>query len=397
MLPSGQEVGAPRGTLSAEAIAALPTPALHFYQFPVNAGEVAGWEGMTKSAVKRAMRDLQWTKLAAEKARRRAAREASSSSGGGGGAGSKRDRADGGDGESGGGGGGEASSSGGGAGRAAKRARQAAEAAATSTEAPGLTIVVDCNFEKEMKAAEAASMRLQLTHCYGAARRSGRPVALIMTSLPTSYDAYYAAMTGFAAWQAGWYREHFTALFAAPGPITAADVRDVPGSVLYSPGRVHGAPPTSYGKDGLVYLTADSPHLITAFEPTKVYIVGGIVDRNRHKGLTARVAAEAGIATARLPLAENWDLRACAVLTTNHVVEIMVRVHNGATWTEALAAVLPMRKHGAAVAAAATAASGGGGGPSAHDGDDGDDGGGADDGGDGDGDGAPAGGAGVEA
>lgn len=40
----------------------------------------------------------------------------------------------------------------------------------------------------------------------------------------------------------------------------------------------------------LVYLTADSPDTITQLEKGKVYILGGLVDRNAHKGLCFKKA-----------------------------------------------------------------------------------------------------------
>jgi Trm5-related predicted tRNA methylase len=36
-------------------------------------------------------------------------------------------------------------------------------------------------------------------------------------------------------------------------------------------------------KNNMVYLTADSDDTIENLDPTKTYIIGGIVDRNRHK------------------------------------------------------------------------------------------------------------------
>lgn len=40
---------------------------------------------------------------------------------------------------------------------------------------------------------------------------------------------------------------------------------------------------TDENRDSLVYLTADSPDTVEDLEPGKSYIIGGIVDRNRHK------------------------------------------------------------------------------------------------------------------
>ena len=55
-------------------------------------------------------------------------------------------------------------------------------------------------------------------------------------------------------------------------------------------------------KDNLVYLTADSETVLDELDPTKVYIIGGLVDRNRLKGITMKKAEEQGILTAKLPI-----------------------------------------------------------------------------------------------
>lgn len=45
-----------------------------------------------------------------------------------------------------------------------------------------------------------------------------------------------------------------------------------------------------FPKEDLVYLTSDSPNELERFDPTKAYIIGGIVDRNRLKGATFQKA-----------------------------------------------------------------------------------------------------------
>lgn len=55
-------------------------------------------------------------------------------------------------------------------------------------------------------------------------------------------------------------------------------------------------------KDNLVYLTADSETVLDELDLKKIYIIGGLVDRNRWKGITMKKAGEQGIQTAKLPI-----------------------------------------------------------------------------------------------
>ena len=75
----------------------------------------------------------------------------------------------------------------------------------------------------------------------------------------------------------------------------------------------------------VLHSAADSPNELGDLDPGKAYIIGGIVDRNRHKHLCAGKAAEQGIATARLPVSQFFKLSASAVLTVNQARRQPVR------------------------------------------------------------------------
>jgi tRNA (guanine9-N1)-methyltransferase len=61
-------------------------------------------------------------------------------------------------------------------------------------------------------------------------------------------------------------------------------------------------------KEDLVYLTADSENILERLDPSKIYIVGGLVDRNRWKGVTLEKAKSQGIQTAKLPIGEHMKM-----------------------------------------------------------------------------------------
>ncbi|KAB5519036.1 hypothetical protein DKX38_023355 [Salix brachista] len=70
----------------------------------------------------------------------------------------------------------------------------------------------------------------------------------------------------------------------------------------YAVNRRCASPALQDQKENLVYLTADSETVLDELDLKKIYIVGGLVDRNRWKGLTMKKANEQGIQTAKLPI-----------------------------------------------------------------------------------------------
>ncbi|KAM1033681.1 hypothetical protein ACFX13_037961 [Malus domestica] len=91
---------------------------------------------------------------------------------------------------------------------------------------------------------------------------------------------------------------------------------------------------------------------------TKIYIVGGLVDRNRWKGITMKKAEEQGIQTAKLPIANYLNMsssqllsvsllqRTEILLTVNQVIEILLKNMETKDWKEAFFQVIPQRKRG---------------------------------------------------
>ncbi|KAI6846291.1 hypothetical protein KC332_g5029 [Hortaea werneckii] len=111
-------------------------------------------------------------------------------------------------------------------------------------------------------------------------------------------------------------------------------------------------------EDGeVVYLTSDSPHTLTEMKPYSTYIIGGLVDKNREKGICYKRACEAAekckvegrkmeIKTAKLPIGEYLEMSSRKVLATNHVNEIMLKWLECGDWGEAFMRVIPKRKGG---------------------------------------------------
>jgi tRNA (guanine9-N1)-methyltransferase len=179
-------------------------------------------------------------------------------------------------------------------------------------------ICLDCSFESKMTDKEIASLASQIRYCYAYNKKSKIPSLWVATSLNGSTLGLLQKETGFTEWS------------------NRAFV-----------GTSESLP--EYYQDHLekvVYLTSDSDHTITTLEHDKIYVIGGIVDRNRLTRAAMDCAEALGVATARLPLDEHLaKMPATPVLTCNHVFDILLKYkeHDG-DWGKALQEVLPVRK-----------------------------------------------------
>lgn len=100
-----------------------------------------------------------------------------------------------------------------------------------------------------------------------------------------------------------------------------------------------------FPKDSIVYLTADSPNVMTTFKHDKIYIVGAFVDKNIQSGISLAKAKRLNLATECFPLDKylQWDTGS-KNLTLDQVIRILLCLKNNGSWEEALKFV-PRRKH----------------------------------------------------
>ncbi|CRK90638.1 CLUMA_CG004340, isoform A [Clunio marinus] len=99
-----------------------------------------------------------------------------------------------------------------------------------------------------------------------------------------------------------------------------------------------------FDKTKLIYLTSESENVLDTLEPGAVYVIGGLVDFNRHKNLCNRIALENGIRTARLPLSENVVMKNSPVLPIDQCFDIILGVSQGKTWQKSIMDVLSYRR-----------------------------------------------------
>ncbi|KAL6069774.1 tRNA methyltransferase 10 [Balamuthia mandrillaris] len=174
-------------------------------------------------------------------------------------------------------------------------------------------VVIDCSFDSVMVPKEIVKLANQVARCYSCNRIADPALDLYLTGFHGQLKEHLNNHTsGFSNWKEVHIEDkHYMEVF---------------------------------NKEELVYLTSDSPDCITTLDPTKVYIIGGIVDHNRLKNITYTKAQEEGIATARLPIDEYLKLSTRKVLTVNHVFEILLSYLGENDWEKAFLSNLPKRK-----------------------------------------------------
>ncbi|XP_038215850.1 tRNA methyltransferase 10 homolog A [Zerene cesonia] len=174
-----------------------------------------------------------------------------------------------------------------------------------------ITIIIDLSFDHLMIEKDRYKVIKQLLRCYSINRRSEAPLQFHVTSFGEKAKIDISRHNGYENWDIGYHEKSYLELFP---------------------------------KEKLVYLSSESENVIEQFEEDTYYIIGGLVDHNKHKGLCHKLAVDQGIRHAQLPLDKYVNMKTRKVLTIDHVFEIVLHISEGMQWQETLLKVLPLRK-----------------------------------------------------
>lgn len=184
----------------------------------------------------------------------------------------------------------------------------------------GATVVLDLEWESELSDRELKALVQQVLYSYGSNRSALRPVRLVLSGVSSGTEMLQR-LQKLAGFPNAW-----------PGV-----------TVVGEPYIEHFS--SDADRKRLVYLTADTENVVQTIDENAVYIIGGIVDRNRLKGATRDKADAQEIATARLPLQEHIDMGSFSkVLTTNNVLEMILENQRCSDWRATFQKCLPGRK-----------------------------------------------------
>ncbi|KAJ5306202.1 hypothetical protein PENANT_c024G09126 [Penicillium antarcticum] len=205
-----------------------------------------------------------------------------------------------------------------------------------------LTFVMDCGYDDLMLQKERISLASQLTRSYSDNSRAQYHAHLMCSS----FDKLLKERFDTVLWaHKNWKRIRFMPEdFTHAAELAKAQMAGPRGGSLAGP---FAEQPDAKPEDGeVIYLSSDSDNTLTELKPYSTYIIGALVDKNRHKAVCYKQAVAKGIKTAKLPIGEYIEMSHRSVLATNHVVEIMLRWLECRDWGEAFMKVIPQRKGG---------------------------------------------------
>jgi len=179
-------------------------------------------------------------------------------------------------------------------------------------------IVIDLHFCELLDPKEVKFLKKQIQQVYGRNMRCPKPVNLTVSSLtentPIMEGLQKLTQDNLESWIIDWTPVHFLNYYHK-------------------------------SRKNLVYLTADCDEDLEVLAVDCIYIIGGIVDHNRLKGLTANFARGNGVKVRRLPISKYMETTSHSrVLAVNQVFDILLVWWNWGCWRKALEFSIPKRK-----------------------------------------------------
>jgi len=192
--------------------------------------------------------------------------------------------------------------------------RKALKSASMSSSLCKQRLVIDMSFDEYMSERDACKAVKQVQRCYSSNRRVENPSQFYITSLGGPSLKIMERNNGFRNWNVFVNEKSYSDLFKL---------------------------------EDLVYLSSDSDNVIDVLDDEKVYIIGGLVDHNYHKGLCHKIAVDNKIAHAKLPIGKYMQMKTREVLTIDQVFRIMLSVcSEKKSWEDAFVSAIPTRKGG---------------------------------------------------
>ena len=219
-----------------------------------------------------------------------------------------------------------------------------------------VTVVIDMGFEHLMNQRDLGKCLKQLMHCYSINRRLENPLQFHITSfIGERLKNEMSRHHGYENWDCIFHSDSYVEVFSASN-ICDKDAQKISDTVtddsdllLTDSNQIkdiksENQPPINAKK--VIYLTSESDNILEHFDANCIYVIGGLVDHNHHKGICHRLALEKGVSHARFPIQESGiDMKTRQVLTIDHVFRIIASVASeGQTWKDALVETLPERK-----------------------------------------------------
>lgn len=190
-------------------------------------------------------------------------------------------------------------------------------------------VVIDMDFEEYMTEHEITKAVLQVGRIYSINRHASNPCQLYISSLKNKIlEKMTSTNVGYRNWDINYSERSYLELFE--DEVQSQDCIE--------------------GQSKIVYLSGDSECSLPDVDEilrdkSKIYVIGGLVDHNRHKNLCQTRAQEGNIATAKLPIKEYVKLSQRHILSTVTVFEILLKVlSDGMDWVEAFKTCIPKRK-----------------------------------------------------